>query len=180
VTGSFRYEGLSVPELDGPGRTTAGGQARHADLTASWEPANAIRLALDSGLSTDLVTQRTRQWIGPELGFPQLMEGRLNVSAGYFQEGGWAPGRSAWLQFVTGWPGRLRVLLRGSWFETRDLAPVVLDELGASAAIEAQLGALVALRLTALGRATLDGAAAPFSPGAGQSGVLDARLVGRF
>ena len=180
LNGSFRYEGLSVTELNGPGRTMSGGQARHADLAAAWEPVRAVRVSVSSGLSSDLVTNQTRQWIGPELTFPQLFSGRATVSAGYFQEGGWAPGQSAWLQLLTGSRGRLRLLLRGSWFHTRDIAPVALDELGASTAIEAQLGPAVALRITALGRTTLNGAPTPFAVGTGLAGVVDASLAGQF
>jgi hypothetical protein len=180
LNGSFRYEGLSVPELDGPGHVMRGGQARHADLAAAWEPVSFVRVSVSSGLSTDLVTHQTRQWIGPELGFPVLFAGRVNVSAGYFEEGGWAPGRSAWLQLLTGSQGTFRLLLRGSWFRTRGIAPGDLDELGASAAIEAQLSALVALRISALGRTTLNGATTPFASGTGQAGVVDASLAGRF
>jgi hypothetical protein len=157
-----------------------GGQARHADLAAAWEPVSFVRVSVSSGLSTDLVTHQTRQWIGPELGFPVLFAGRVNVSAGYFEEGGWAPGRSAWLQLLTGSQRTFRLLLRGSWFRTRGIAPGDLDELGASAAIEAQLSALVALRISALGRTTLNGATTPFASGTGQAGVVDASLAGRF
>ena len=180
LNGSFRYEGLSVPELDGPGRVMSGGQAHHADLAAAWEPVSAVRISVSSGLSSDLVTHQSRQWIGPELTFPLLFSGRASLSAGYFQEGGWAPGQSAWLQVLTGSRGKLTLLLRGSWFHTRDIAPVALDELGVSAAIQAQLTTAVALRVTALGRTTLNGATTPFVSGTGQAGVVDASLAGRF
>jgi hypothetical protein len=180
LNGSFRYQGLSVAELDGPGHVMRGGQARHADLAAAWEPTSFVRISVSSGLSTDLVTHQTRQWIGPELGFAQLFGGGANVSAGYFEEFGWAPGRSAWLQLLTGSQRTFRLLLRGSWFRTRGIAPGDLDELGASAAIEAQLSALVALRISALGRTTLNGATTPFASGTGQAGVVDASLAGRF
>jgi hypothetical protein len=42
------------------------------------------------------------------------------------------------------------------------------------------LGPAVALRITALGRTTLNGATIPFVTGTGQSGVVDASLAGRF
>ena len=182
LNGSYRYEGLSTLELDGPtpGGLRTGGQARHADLAAAWEPVSAIRISVSSGLSSDLVTHQSRQWIGPAVACAQLFTDRANISADYFQESGWAPGRTAWMQLLTGWPGRLRLLLRGSWYHTRDIAPIPLDELGASAAIEAQLAAAISLRITALGRTTLNGATSPFVTGTGQSGVVDASLAGRF
>jgi hypothetical protein len=42
--GGFRYDGLSIPELDGPGNVRFGGAARHADLSAEWQPAEALRI----------------------------------------------------------------------------------------------------------------------------------------
>jgi hypothetical protein len=178
--GSFRYEGLSVPELDGPGRILSGGAARHADLSMAWEPTAQVRVSVLSGLSTDLVAGQTRRWIGPELGAPRLFSDRLGVSAGYVQEGGWAPGRSAWLQFLVRPATLVQLLTRFSWSRTRSLAPVDLDELGASAAVQAQLGQHVALRLSALGRTSLNGDTALFGGASGQTGVLDAEITGQF
>ncbi|HZR11520.1 MAG TPA: hypothetical protein VFA79_23240 [Myxococcales bacterium] len=178
--GSFRYEGLSVPELDGPGRIFSGGAADHADLSMTWEPGPQIRITVLSGLSTDLVAGLTRRWIGPELGVPRLFSDRVGVSAGYVQEGGWAPGRSAWLQFLVRPAALVQILTRLSWSRTRSIAPVDLDELGASAAIQAQLGAHVAVRLSALGRTTLNGDTALFGGASGQTGVFDAEITGQF
>jgi hypothetical protein len=180
LNGSFRYEGLSVPELDGPGRILSGGAARHADLSMAWEPGPQIRITVLSGLSTDLVGGQTRRWIGPELGAPRLFSDRLGVSAGYVEEEGWTPGRSAWLQFLIRPATLVQLLTRLSWSRTRSIAPVDLDELGASAAIQAQLGAHVAVRLSALGRTTLNGDTALFGGASGQTGVLDAEITGQF
>jgi hypothetical protein len=178
--GSFRYEGLSVPELDGPGRILSGGAARHADLSMAWEPTPRIRVTVLSGLSTDLVVGQTRRWIGPELGAPRLFSDRVGVSAGYVQEGGWAPGRSAWLQLLVRPAMLVQVLTRLSWSRTRSIAPVDLDEVGASAAVQAQFGPHVALRLSALGRTTLNGDTALFGGASGQTGVLNAEVTGQF
>ena len=78
-----------------------------------------IRVTVLSGLSTDLVTGQTRRWIGPELGAPRLFSDRVGVSAGYVQEGGWAPGRSAWLQVLTRPAMLVQILTRLSWSRTR-------------------------------------------------------------
>jgi hypothetical protein len=180
INGSFRYEGLSVPELDGPGRIFRGGAAHHADLSVAWEPTAQIRITVLSGLSTDLVAKQTRRWIGPELSAPRLFSDRAGVSAGFVQEDGWAPGRSAWLQILAR-PARLvQILTRLSWSRTSSLSPVDLDELGASAAVQAQLGPHMSLRLSALARTTLNGDVALFGGGTGQAGVLDAELAGQF
>ncbi len=180
VSGSFRYEGLPVPELDGPGNVMTGGTARHAEVSASWQPITLLRISAVSGLSTDLTTDVTRRWIGPEIAFPRLIGERLGASVGYFQEDGWSPGRSAWVQLIGRQRGIGQVLLRVSWFRTRDVAPVELDELAAALNVQAQIWKYAALRIGAYGRTTLNGQQSPFAPGTGQSGVLDASLVGTF
>lgn len=180
ISGSFRYQGLSVPELDGPGHILSGGAARHADLSVAWEPTAQIRITVLSGLSTDLKAGQTRRWIGPELAAPRLFSDRVGVAAGYVLEDGWAPGSSAWLQVLMRPAMLVQVLTRLSWSRTRAIAPVDLDELGASAAIQAQIGPHVALRLSALARTTLNGDTALFGGGTGQAGVLDAEIAGQF
>lgn len=180
LRGSFRYEGLSSPDLDGPGHLLLGGAARHADASAAWEPIDTLRFSVLSGLSTDLVTHKTRRWIGPEVGLPRLFGDRAGVSAGYFEEDGWAPGRSAWLQVLARSRGVFQVLTRISWFRTGDIAPAELDELGLSAAIQAQLGPRVAFRLSAMGRTVLNGQRSPFGPATGQVLFADAELAGTF
>jgi len=180
LSGSFRYEGLSVPELDGPGRVLSGGAARHADLSAAWEPVDDVRLSAVSGLSTDLVTHLTRRWVGPEVAFPRLFGEGAAVSAGYFRDDGWAPGQSAWLQVLARSRGVFQLLVRASWFRTQSIAPADLDELGAAVSIQAQLGPVIGLRISALGRTTLNGQGALLGGATGQSGVLDAELSGFF
>ena len=180
LIGSFRYEALNVPGLDGPGNVLSGGAARHAQLSAAWEPSPAVRFSVVSGLSTDLTLHQSRQWIGPEIGFPQLFSSHLIASAGYFEERGWEPGRSAWAQVIVRTQRAFRLLTRFSWYRTRNAAPVDLDELGVSAALEAQLGPYVALRLSALGRTALNGERTPWGGATTQTGVLDASLAGQF
>ena len=180
LSGSFRHEGGSVPELDGPGHLLLGGEARHADASAAWQPADGLRISVISGLSSDLVTDKTRSWIGPEVGLTRLFGDHGGVSLGYFQEDGWAPGRSAWLQVLARSQGVLQVLARVSWFQTGQIAPVDLDELGVSTSIQAQLGAHVAFRLSATARTVLNGQSSPFAPGTGQVLLADAELAGTF
>jgi hypothetical protein len=180
LSGSFRHEGGSVPELDGPGHLLLGGEARHADASVTWEPREALRLSVLSGLSTDLVTQKTRSWIGPEVALTRLFGDRGGVSVGYFQEEGWAPGRSAWIQILTRSQGVLQVLARVSWFRTSDIAPVDLDELGVSTSIQAQLAAHAAFRLSATARTVLNGQRSLFGPATGQVLFADAELTGTF
>jgi hypothetical protein len=180
IVGSFRYEGLSLPELDGPGHLLSGGAARHADLSVAYEPIPQLRITVLSGLSTDLVQSQTRRWIGPEIGALRLFSEWVDVAAGYAQEDGWAPGYSAWMQLMLRPAMSMQVLTRVTWSRTRGFAPVDLDELSGSASIQAQIGRLVALRISAIGRTTLNGQSAPLAPGTGQSAVLDAEIAGQF
>jgi len=178
--GSFRYEGLSIAELDGPGRILSGGAARHADLSAAWEPTPQIRITVLSGLSTDLVAGQTRRWAGPELAIPRLFRDRAVLSAAYVLEDGWAPGQTAWVQLFLRPATVVQLLTRVSWSRTRGIAPADLDELAASASIQAQAGRFVALRISAIGRTTLNGETSFFAPGTGQTAVFDAEIAGQF
>jgi hypothetical protein len=180
LSGSFRHEGGSVPELDGPGHLLLGGEARHADASAAWEPIEALRISVLSGLSSDLVTQKTRRWIGPEVALTRLFGDRGGVSVGYFQEEGWVPGRSAWLQVLARSQGVLQILARLSWFQTGQIAPVDLNELGVSTSIQAQLGPRVAFRLSTMARTVLNGQRSLFGPATGQIMLADAELAGTF
>jgi hypothetical protein len=180
LLGSFRHEGVSVPELDGPGHVLSGGEARHADASLAWQPLDTLRFSILSGLSTDVVTQKTRRWIGPEFALPRLFGNAGGVSVGYFQEDGWVPGRSAWVQVLWRSQGVLNVLTRFSWYQTSQIAPADLEELAASTAIEAQPWQHVALRLTATGRTVLNGQRSPFGSGTGQVLLADAELAGTF
>ena len=180
LIGSFRYDGLSIPELDGPGRVLTSGAVRHADFSAAWEPLDTLRLSVLSGLSADLLSHTSRRWIGPEIALPRLLGDSAGLSAGYFREDGWAPGSSAWLQLLARSRGVFQLLARVSWFRTSGLAPAELDELGASAAIQAQGARYVALRLSVFGRTTLNGQTAPFGPATGQVAFVDAEIAGTF
>lgn len=180
LIGSFRYDGLSIPELDGPGRVLTSGAVRHADFSAAWEPMDSLRLSVLSGLSADLLSHTSRRWIGPEIALPRLLGDSAGLSAGYFHEDGWAPGSSAWLQLLARSRGVFQLVARLSWFRTSGLAPAELDELGASAAIQAQVARYVALRLSVFGRTTLNGQTTPFGPATGQVAFVDAEIAGTF
>jgi hypothetical protein len=181
LLGGFRYQGLSVPERDGPGAARSGGAARHADLTVRWEVVPWLNLAAISGLAKDLTTGMSRQFVGPEVGLPQLLGGVGGASAGFALEGGRSGGHTAWVQLLTRRPRGLQVLARASWFQTRSLGPYTEDELGLYTSISAQLTELIALRLAALGRAGGFPGIRPFSgTGSRFGGTLDAALAGRF
>jgi len=74
----------------------------------------------------------------------------------------------------------LQVLARLSWFQTSQIAPGNLDELGVSTSIQAQLGPHVAFRLSTMARTVLNGQTSLFSAATGQIFVADAELAGTF
>ena len=179
LSGGFRYEGLAVPERDGPGAAAYGGAARHADLAAAWEFADWLSLSAVSGLATDLTSSLSRQYIGPELGLPRLLGAVGGVSVGYAQEGGWSSGQSAWAQLVA----RTRViqlLARLSWFRTRGLEPTTDDELGGYVNVSARLSERITLRVAALGRLSGVVGGSPFAATGARGATLDASLAGVF
>lgn len=182
LIGSFRYQGIAVPELDGPGNVQSGGAAYHADLSLAWDPPpQVIRFSLISGMSSDLSGNgQMRTWFGPELGAPRLFSDHLGASIGYVREEGWEPGQSAWLQLVVRPAILVQVIARVFWSRTSAVSPVNLDELGAYTRVQAQLSPTVALRLSATARTTLNGEDQLFGGNTGQSGTLDAELAGRF
>jgi hypothetical protein len=181
LIGGFRYQGRSVPELDGPA-ILYGGAARHADLTANWELEPWLTLSGTSGVAKDLSTGEIRAYVGPGLGLPRLFGDVGGASFGFLDEYGQIPGRSAWAQVLTQRPRFLQIVVRASWFQTRSLGPSVEDEFSLSTSIGAQLGPALSLRVGALGRAGGVPGVRPLHGGAGSllGGALDAALAGRF
>ena len=180
-TGGFRYEGLSLPELDGPGNVRFGGAARHADLSAQWDPADHLRISAISGIATDLTLNETRRFIGPELAAPNLVGGGAAVAAGYLEEQGWSKGRSSYVQVMAGQRSRFQVLARFSWFHSiYGSSPEPTDDLAVFASVRAQLSQAISLRVSAAGRSSLNGGRTAIAAPATQSGWLDGALAGQF
>lgn len=180
-TGGFRYDGLSIPELDGPANVRYGGAARHADLSAQWEPVAVLRISAISGLATDLTSGLTRRWLGPELGAPRLFGGSTAVSVGYLEEQGWASGRSGYLQLSARLRSRAQLVTRLSWFHSGSgLSPLETNELGIFASLRAQLSQQISVRLAAAGRSALNGGTFVLGGPATQTVFLDAALSGEF
>lgn len=180
LSGGYRYDGLSIPELDGPGNVRFGGAARHADLSAEWQPGDVLRIAVVSGVATDLTVDQTRRWIGPEVG-TRLFAGNASVAVGYLEEQGWAQGRSAYLQIVGGARSRVQAVARFSWFHTiTGLSPEPTDDLAGFFSIRARIAGDVSLRLAATGRSSLNGGRIALGTPSAQAGWLDAALDGQF
>ena len=179
LSAGFRYQGLSVPERDGPGAVGYGGASRHADLSAAWQPKDWIAVSALSGVATDLVTSVTRGYIGPELALPRLFGSSGGVSFGYATEGGWSSGSDAWMQ-MSAHTHALQFLGRLSWFRTRGLAAVTDDELGGYAHVSAKLGSQFTFQLAALARIAGLAGSSPFSSSRGMGEWLELSLAGVF
>ena len=181
LVGGFRYQGRSLPELDGPA-IRSGGASRHADLTASWEVERWLTLSGISGLAKDLSTGEERAYAGPGLALPRLFGDVGGASFGFLDEYGQVPGRSAWAQVATQRPRFLQVIVRASWFQTRSASPYYEDEFSLATSIGAQLGPALSFRVAAQGRAGALPGMRPLQGGAGSvlGGTLDAELAGRF
>jgi hypothetical protein len=75
----------------------------------------------------------------------------------------------------------VQVVARASWYHSHEgLGPEPTDDLIGFASIRAQLSRFVALRLTAMGRTSLNGATSPFGPASAQSGWFDGDITGQF
>jgi hypothetical protein len=181
LLGAFRYQGVSVPERDGPGAALYGGAARHADATLSWEIAPWLTFSGVGGYAKDLTTGLSRRFAGPEIGLPWIFSDVGGASVGVVAEDGWTGGHTAWVQILTRRPRWAQALVRVTWFRTRAMGPDNEDEIGAYASISAQLSPYVALRLSALGRAGGSPGAKPLtSTGSLLGGTAEATLAGRF
>lgn len=154
VGGGYRYTDLWVPDAAWAlepaifsGRSTA------ADGWASWD-LWIFRVGASGGFSRDAVTKLDRSWVGPEIGLPRLLGGRVALAAGYLEERGWLEGRSAWVQATYRHRSRLLLTARGTWTRSRP-ALSEGDELGLLASGSAELGRGFGVRATVLARSAM-------------------------
>ncbi len=157
VTGSLRYQGLSVlgsGDLGAPALFP--NPARHAEASAGWDLSPALTLRAIGGYAKDLTTGLDRGYGGPELALPRLFGRRGGASAGWFEERGWAGGRSLWLQAQGDAAWGLRLLSRASFFMDTRPAPVASDvTLGLLASASKDLAPWLRFRLSGLTRVGL-------------------------
>lgn len=154
VGGGYRHGGLTWPAPAGtlepalfPGRSDAADGWASIDV---W----IFRLGATGGFSRDGAARLERSWAGPELGIPRLLGRYGGVSAGYLEERGWLPGRSAWTQATFRPSPRFSLLARGTWTKASNAA-VDADEVGLLASGSAELGRGFGLRATVLSRTGL-------------------------
>ncbi len=149
LSGSFRYWGLRVP--DAADVALYPGPERRADAGVGWDLGLLVISAV-GGFTQDLTTGLERQFAGPEVSMPRLFGRRGGVSAGYREERGWAPGRSAYAQAVLRPLPRLRLTTRLYWAADERLRAPADQEAGVFVAASADLGRRLSLRATVLAR----------------------------
>ena len=179
LSAGFQWVGTDRPEYSsypaGAGISTAGGRSRGADLSATWL-FGSLSLGAVAGFARDLSTGLRREWAGPEVGLPRLFGDRGGLAAGYREEPGWLPARSAWLQAFARALGPFDLLARATW--SQQLRPDAGDdqEVGFYTRLAARLGGLWELRFEGLVQAD------PRSPSKGlvAGSRLDASAAARF
>ncbi|HEY6005851.1 MAG TPA: hypothetical protein VIV57_23420, partial [Anaeromyxobacter sp.] len=149
VSGAFRYWGLRIP--DAPAPAFFPGHERRADASAGLE-LGGLLLSATAGLSRDLSTDLERRYAGPELAVPRLFGASGGVTLGYVEERGWIAGRSAYAQAVLRAGSRVRLTTR-IHYAADDRAGADADhEVGAFAAVSADLASWLSLRASVLAR----------------------------
>lgn len=147
--GSFRYDGERSFELAAVDPHYRG-SGRRADGAISWDPWPFLTLGASGGFAQEVGADRTRSFVGPELGLPRLFGTRGGLSLGYAEEFGWIAGRSAFVQASLHPAQRLQILARASYFADRPRDAARTDhELGvfghASAAVLSWLSLRISL-----------------------------------
>jgi len=117
VFASGRYQGTVASDVLELGVAAPGGhRAVRGEAGATVELAPPLWLAVSGGLADDLSTGLLQASFGPELTLPRLLPATA-LTLGYREELGWLRGRSGWAQATVTPGSRLRVLLRGGWFQ---------------------------------------------------------------
>lgn len=151
LSGSFRYWGLGIP--DAAEVALFPGRERRGDVSAGWDLFGVLVVSAVGGFAQDLTTGLERRFAGPEVSFPRLFGWHGGLSAGYREERGWAPGRSAYAQAVMRPLSRLRLTARLYWAADARLPAPDDQEAGVFVATSADLGPHVSLRAAVLARA---------------------------
>ncbi len=109
-----------VRELSTPPFATGGlllgswARTRYGTTGAELRINRWLELGASAATVTELTTKRTRSFAGPEVALPGILWGRGSVSAGYQEELGFAPGRSAHVGVVMSPREGLNIITRAS------------------------------------------------------------------
>jgi hypothetical protein len=150
LSGAFRYQGSRLP-IDSTGLVIEG-PTRNGELSGTWSIAPSVVLGAEAGLSQDLLSSTSQQWVGPTLSLPVLFGALGGLLLGYQQELGAAPGRTAYVQGAL-LPGRrLQLITRASLFV--DVRPDGSDdvEVGLFVRLVARITDHLGFHFSAMGR----------------------------
>ena len=163
IFGGYRYDGEANAELASIDPLYQG-RGQHADLAVSWDVVPYLTLGASGGFAQDMDQSRMRAFVGPELGLPRLLGPLGGVSAGYSEEVGWSPGRTAWVQLLLLPAPRWQLLLRPCYFEDAPSGGRTSHEVGLSISASAQILTWLSARASVVTRVGLDDteAGAPF------------------
>lgn len=148
--GGFRYDESRIPDLAAPALYP--GRTRQASGGVSYDRLGWLVIRATGGTSRDLATSQKRSWVGPEVAAPRLLGGLGGLAAGYAEELGTWPGRSAWLQGDLALGSRARILARASWLMDQRPSPLTANQsAGLSLGASADLASWLRFRLAAMG-----------------------------
>jgi hypothetical protein len=148
--GGFRYDESRIPDLAAPALYP--GRTRQASGGVSYDRLGWLVIRATGGTSRDLATSQKRSWLGPEVAAPRLLGGLGGLAAGYAEELGTWPGRSAWLQGDLALGSRARILARASWLMDQRPSPLTANQsAGLSLGASADLASWLRFRLAAMG-----------------------------
>jgi len=153
LSAGLRYVGLEVPELASPAAFP--GPSRRADVAVSWSATGWLTVKLAAAGARDVSSGLERGWAGPELQ-AWLLGRRLGLQAGYQEETGWLSGRTAWMGASSAFFRSVRFHLRGMISVDERAAPLPSEVTGGgTAAVDWDLTPWLALRFSALARASI-------------------------
>jgi hypothetical protein len=153
-----RYRGNPNGDVLELGAPTPGARGLNADAVA-LVALKSVTLGLNGMYAMDLDSALTQASVGAQVQFPRLFGRAGGVAVGFNEEAGWLPGRSAWVQLTLMPVWRFRFLARVSWFMedgSATAAAIAGHELGASLGVDLRLTTWLWLRLSALGRQSLN------------------------
>jgi len=155
-TAGFSYWGLTVP--DGEPISTYPGPSRRADGSAGVEATPWLRIAVLGGWVSDLTSDLSHSYVGPEVTFTKVLSG---LSFGYLKDFGWVDGQSAWSQVAWAPAEGTRLTARVSWFQTLETVqgvamPATTNDLGLTLNGVVALNRWLAVRASILLRGGID------------------------
>lgn len=152
---SFRYLDARTDDPDALAASLLSrGRWLYAEGDVAWTPRSWLSLSAHGGVAHEGEAAAARQYLGGEVGFPRLFRSLGGLSLGYREEFGWLAGRTAHAAAHLTFDERVRLLLRGSYFED-GLPAATLREAGAWLMVDGRLWRWLSLRASALGRVQL-------------------------